>query len=121
MDSYNYYCAARVHVIAGGSDFTPIAEARELIDGVPQCVAIILTDNVIPEPSEIFFVDLNLASATLASLTVTIIDDDGRYTLCSHMTCTPLPRASALQVGCQAASCKVYVNYTPHNRKMHTL
>ena len=27
----------------------------------------------------------------------------------------------ALQVGCQAASCKVYVNYTPHNRKKHTL
>ena len=27
----------------------------------------------------------------------------------------------ALQVGCQTASCKVYVNYTPHNRKMYTL
>jgi hypothetical protein len=27
----------------------------------------------------------------------------------------------AMQVGCQAASCKVYVNCTPHNRKMHTL
>ena len=25
----------------------------------------------------------------------------------------------ALQVGCQAASCKVYVNCTPHNRKMY--
>jgi hypothetical protein len=23
--------------------------------------------------------------------------------------------------GCQAASCKVYVNCTPHKRKMHTL
>ena len=27
----------------------------------------------------------------------------------------------ALQVGCQAASWKVYVNCTPHNRKMYTL
>ena len=31
------------------------------------------------------------------------------------------PLYCALQVGCQAASCKVYVNCTPHNRKMHTL
>ena len=26
----------------------------------------------------------------------------------------------ALQVGCQAASCKLYVNYTPHNRLVGT-
>jgi hypothetical protein len=34
---------------------------------------------------------------------------------------TIVPVYCALQVGCQAASCKVYVNCTPHNREMHTL
>jgi hypothetical protein len=31
----------------------------------------------------------------------------------------PCGKYCALQVGCQAASCKVHANCTPHNRKIH--